>query len=217
MFYSQINPVLAGLWGLEIRFYGLIYAISFLLMYFFLNYLVEQRKIRLDKTQVSNLVIWLILGVVVGARIFYVLLYNFRYYANKPLEILMPWHGGMSFHGGLVGVIIAGLLFSRKYKINFYKIADAIAIPTAVFLMLGRIANFTNSELYGRVTGLPWAVKFQGVEGFRHPSQIYQSFSNLVIFSVLWFIKDKKKLPDGYLFWLLISIFGLFRFITEFF
>lgn len=216
MFYSQINPVLAQLGSFEIRFYGVVYALSFILLYFFILYLAKQRKLRLSKEKVSDLVIYIIIGLVVFARIFYVVFYNLQYYLKYPLEILMPWHGGMSFHGGLAGAVLAVLLFCRKNKIGFYDLADIISIPAAAFLMLGRIANFLNGELYGRITSVPWAVKFPGTEGFRHPSQIYESFKNLFIFSVLWFIKD-KKLPKGFIFWTFVALSGFLRFFVEFF
>jgi len=216
MFYSQINPVLMNMGSFEIRYYGLVYALSFLLLYFFLNYLAKQRKIKLSNDKVSDLVIYLIVGVILGARSFYVLFYNLQYYLGQPAEILMLWHGGMSFHGGLVGSVLAVLFFCRKNKVRFYEIADIIAIPASAFLMLGRIGNFLNGEIYGRITDIPWAVKFKGVEGFRHPSQIYESLKNLAIFSILWFEKDKKR-PAGYLFWLFVALFGAFRFIVEFF
>ncbi|MBW3023108.1 prolipoprotein diacylglyceryl transferase [Candidatus Woesearchaeota archaeon] len=216
MFYSHINPVLAAIGSVEIRFYGLVYAVSFILLYFFLVYLSKQRKLGLTAAQLSDLVLWLIIGLIVGARAFYVIFYNLRFYLANPLEIAMVWHGGMSFHGGLVGLVIIALIFCRKHKIKFYGLADIIVIPAGVFLMLGRIANFINGELYGRITSVPWAVKFHNVEGFRHPSQIYESFKNLVIFSILWFVKDIKKLAPGFIFWLFISLFGLLRFLVEF-
>ncbi|MEM4337085.1 MAG: prolipoprotein diacylglyceryl transferase, partial [Candidatus Woesearchaeota archaeon] len=210
------DPVLIRIGIFEIRYYGVVYAISFLLLYLYLNLLAKQKKIKLNEEEISELVVYLIIGVVFGARIFYVLFYNLKFYSHNILDIFMLWKGGMSFHGGLIGATIAAFAFCRKNKINFYEIADNIAIPACVFLMLGRIGNFINGELYGRVTEWWWAVKFKGVEGFRHPSQIYESFKNLIIFSILWFFKDKKK-RDGFLFWLFIALYGLLRFFVEFF
>jgi phosphatidylglycerol:prolipoprotein diacylglycerol transferase len=157
-----------------------------------------------------------IVGVVLGARIFYVFVYNLPFYLNNPSQIIAIWNGGLSFHGGLIGAVIVALIFCKKKKIHFYELADIAVVPLALGLALGRLGNFTNGELYGRITNVPWAMKFQDAEGFRHPSQLYASFKDLVIFFTLWVIKD-KKMPKGFIFWLFVVMYSAFRFTVEFF
>ena len=216
MFLSQINPILIKLGVLEIRYYGLIYAIGIILTYFFLSYLARQRKLKLSKEDVADFLFYGIIGLVAGARLFYILFYNLPYFIESPLKVFSVWEGGLSWHGGLVGMIIVSIFFCRAKKISFWEFADITVIPLSACLMLGRIGNFLNSELYGRLSNVPWAVKFQTAEGFRHPSQLYESFKNLAIFSVLWRIKD-KKLQKGVMFSIFLVLFSGLRFIIEFF
>lgn len=212
MFVNNINPMFLSIFGLEIRYYGIIYALSFLIGYYFIKKINEKRNLKLD---VDSLITYLIIGTVLGARIFEVLFYNPGFFIKNPLEIVMLWHGGLSFHGGLIGAMIAAYIFCRKNKVDYLELADIVSIPLALGLFLGRIANFINGELYGYETTLPWAVKFQGVEGFRHPTQIYESIKNLLIFFVLFNLKD-KELKKGTIFFVFITLYGLFRFFIEF-
>lgn len=235
MFVHNIDPVLLRLGSLEIRYYGMFYVAGFVIAYLLINYLAKQRHLNLTSDDVAEFLIYLIVGTVLGARIIYVLVYNPIYYLNNLLEIPALWHGGLSFHGGFLGASIASLLFVRKFKhkgITFYKMADVTMFPLALGLMIGRIGNFMNGELYGRVTQLPWAVKFKDAEGYRHPSQLYESAKNLFIFMVLWWLKDRKikiktggkgdnkyeyrKLPDGFLFYSFIILYAILRFLIEF-
>lgn len=215
MFYNNINPTLLKLGPFEIRYYGIIFALGFIIAYFLINYLARERKLELKKDDILDLLFYLIIGTVVGARVFEILFYNLKYYLANPFEIIAIWHGGLSFHGGLTGAIIAGYLYCKKKKIEFYDLADIVVIPLAFGLFLGRIANFINGELVGRITNVPWCVKFKHYEGCRHPSQLYESLKNLVIFFVLWFIKD-KKLKKGVMFWSFILMYSTFRFFIEF-
>ena len=213
MFIHNIDPVFLRIGFLEIRYYGIIFAFGFLLTYLFLKHLSKQRNLEFD---LDNFLLYQFIGVLVGARFFEVFIYNFSLYSSDIFSWFAIWNGGLSFHGGLIGSIIATLIFCKKYKLDFYKIADITVIPVALALALGRIANFINSELYGRITSVPWAVKFQNAEGFRHPSQIYESMKNFFIFFILWFIKD-KKLPNGFMFWSFIFLYSTLRFSIEFF
>lgn len=215
MFEININPTIFTLGPFEIRYYGLIYVISFIIAYFMISYLAKKRKLKITKEDVADLLFYILIGLIVGARIFYIIFYGLKFYLANPLEMLALWHGGLSFHGGLVGILIAGWIFCRKKKIKFYDIADIIVIPAAIGLGLGRIGNFINGEVYGRITDLPWAVKFQNVEGYRHPSQFYESAKNFFIFGVLWILKD-RKIPRGFIFWSFISMYGVIRFFIEF-
>lgn len=214
MFYNNINPVILNIGSLQIRYYGLFYALGFLLAYFFIKKSADKLKVSNDDA--DNLITWLVLSVVIGARIFYVALYNLDFYWQNPIEILKIWHGGLSFHGGLVGAVVAAFIFCRRKKVQFLKLADVVSIPLALALFFGRIANFINGELYGRITSVPWAVKFQNAEGFRHPSQIYEALKNIFIFFVLMSLK-KKNLKDGMLFGIFLVLYGTLRFIIEFF
>ncbi len=216
MFYHNINPVLLKLGPFEIHYYGLFFVLGFIIAYFMLIYLAKKRQLTLTKEDISDFLLYGILGTIIGARIFYVLFYNLNFYFTNPLHIFAIWQGGLSFHGGLIGVIIAGFIFCRKKKIDFYELADITVIPLALGLALGRMGNFINGELYGRITNMPWAFKFPHVEGFRHPSQIYESLKNFFIFIVLWNAKN-MKLPRGFLFWLFVTLYSFLRFVVEFF
>ncbi len=216
MFYHNINPVLLKIGAFEIRYYGLIFVLGFVIAYFLLIYLSKEKKLSLTKEDISDLLFYLLIGVIVGARLFYILFYNLNFYLSSPLDMFAVWRGGLSFHGGLVGAIIAIFVFCKKKKIGFYDIADIAVLPTALGLAFGRIGNFLNGELYGRITDVPWAVKFKDAEGFRHPSQLYESLKNFTIFGALWFVKN-KKLPKGFLFWSFVTMYSVLRFTVEFF
>ena len=222
MFYHNINPVLLELGPFQIRYYGLFYALGFAIAYFLIYYLAKKRELKLTKDDAADFLLYEVIGVVLGARLVYVFAYNPLFYFQNPIEIGALWHGGLSFHGGLIGAILACYLFCRKKKIEFYDIADIAVVPVALALALGRIGNFMNGELYGRLTDAGWCIDYsknQFVEvpsGCRHPSQIYASIKNFAIFSVLWFVKD-KKLPKGFMFWSFAALYGLFRTIVEFF
>jgi len=216
MFYNNINPTLLRLGPFEIKYYGIIYALGFIIAYFLIYHLAKKKDLKLTKEDVADLIFYLIIGTILGARLFYIIFYNPLHYLSKPWEIFAIWLGGLSFHGGLIGAIIGGLFFCKKKNMSFYDIADICVIPLAFGLFLGRIGNFLNSELVGRITDVPWCVKFKDYEGCRHPSQLYESFKNLVIFAVLWFIKD-KKLKKGIIFWSFILMYSTLRFFIEFF
>lgn len=215
MFYHNINPTLLKLGPFEIRYYGIIFALGFVIAYFFIYHLAKERKLDLTKEDVADFIFYIILGTVIGARIFEILFYNLKYYLANPLEMIAIWHGGLSFHGGLVGAALAGYLFCRKKRLSFYDLADICVIPLALGLFLGRIANFLNAELVGRITDVPWCVKFPHNEGCRHPSQLYESAKNLFIFFVLYNIRN-KKLKKGILFWSFALLYSTLRFFIEF-
>ena len=215
MFYNNINPTLFHIGPFEVRYYGIIYALSFVLAYFFIYHLAKKRKLNLNKDDVADLIFCLILGTVIGARLFEVIFYNLRFYLANPFEILAIWRGGLSFHGGLVGAVLAGYIYCRKKKIEFYDLADIVVIPLAFGLFLGRIGNFLNGELVGRITNVPWCVKFKNYQGCRHPSQLYESAKNLFIFGILWFLKE-RKLRKGIMFWSFVLMYSTLRFFIEF-
>ena len=215
VYIHNIDPVLLYLGPIEIRYYGLVYVLGFVFAYFIIKQLAKKKTIALTEDELESLLLYLAVGLLLGARIFYFLFYNFALFIEEPFQIFKIWEGGMSFHGAFIGIVIAGLLFCRKYKKEFYNIADIVIVPAVLALGFGRIANFINGELYGRPTTLPWAVDF-GDDIPRHPSQLYEAAKNFVIFGVLWILKD-KNLRKGTLFWTFITLYGIFRFCIEFF
>ncbi len=225
MFLHNIDPVIFSLGPLSVRYYGLFYALGFVIAYFLIYALARRKGLGLSRDDVGDCIFSLVIGVVIGARLFYVLSYNLPFYLSNPLEIFALWRGGLSFHGGLIGGIAATFYFCRNKKLRFYDIADIAAIPLALGLALGRIGNFINGELYGRMTTLPLCIDYsknqyigQVVEGCRHASQLYESFYSLVIFTILLSLfLSKKELPKGMLTWLFVAMYGFFRTATEFF
>jgi phosphatidylglycerol:prolipoprotein diacylglycerol transferase len=214
----NIDPVLVELGPIRLSWYGLMYVFGFLISYLLVRHQMKRKDFGISKQEVENLYFYLIIGLMVGARLGYVLFYDLKIYLTDPLEILAIWHGGMSFHGGLIGVLIVGILFSWKNKKSFWRIADLIIVTAPIGLGLGRIGNFINGELYGRVTQIPWGMIFPKGGPFpRHPSQLYESaLEGGVLFLILWLIKD-KKLPVGGLLALFLFLYGVFRFSIEFF
>ncbi len=215
--YPNISPVFLKIGPLALRWYGLMYAISFILSYFLIQVMAARKRVNVTKDEVSDLLFYAAIGVILGGRFGYILFYNPVFYLTHPLKLFAVWEGGMAFHGGLLGVIVMGLLFCRRYKRSFYQLAD-IAVPAvSVGLGLGRIGNFINGELFGRPTDLPWCMVFpEGGDVCRHPSQLYQAaLEGGVLFLILW-VLSKKNLATGSLFWILICFYGLFRFLVEF-
>ena len=168
-------------------------------------------------TLLIDLIFFVLLGVMIGGRLGYILFYNFTYYFQHPWEIFAVWEGGMSFHGGVIGVIIAGLSFCKLKKVKIYDIADLLVLVVPLGLGLGRLGNFINGELYGRLTTVPWCMQFPLAVGCRHPSQLYEFLlEGVLLLSILWVAKN-RKMPRGALFWLFFLLYGSFRFILEYF
>ncbi|MBA4349407.1 MAG: prolipoprotein diacylglyceryl transferase [Thermodesulfovibrio sp.] len=216
--YPDINPEIVRIGPLSVRWYGLMYLIGFALSYLLVRYQIKKKGLNFGKDFVESLYSYIILGLLIGARLGYVIFYNPVYYFYRPLEIFAIWHGGLSFHGGLIGSIIAGLLFCRKYRFEFWQVSDLVIITAPVGLGLGRLGNFINSELYGRITDVPWAMVFpSGGSLPRHPSQLYEFFlEGILLFAVLWILKD-RGFRSGILSSIFIILYGSFRFFVEFF
>ncbi len=214
----NIDPILVELGPIRLSWYGLMYVFGFAASYLLVRYQMKKKEFDISKPEVENLYFYLIIGLMVGARLGYVLFYDLKVYLADPLEIFAIWHGGMSFHGGLIGVLIVGILFSWRNKKSFWRLADLIIVTAPIGLGLGRIGNFINGELYGRVTELPWGMIFpKGGPLPRHPSQLYESaLEGGALFLILWLIKG-KKLPTGGLLALFLFLYGTFRFFVEFF
>ncbi|MBW3004951.1 prolipoprotein diacylglyceryl transferase [Candidatus Woesearchaeota archaeon] len=215
MWTHNLNPVLFSLGPLEIRWYGLMYVLSFIVIYLYARAAVKHKKLNITLKDLDDLMIWLVAALIIGARLGEILFYNPSYYVANPSEIIAIWHGGLSFHGGLIGVLIAGYAFSRKHKINFLQLCDIFVVPLTLAQVFGRMGNFINGELYGRITTVSWGVKFPSAEGFRHPSQLYEAAYDLVIFGFLFFQRNLKRKPGYLLGWFLV-LYSIFRFFTEF-
>lgn len=220
-FTYALNPNIITVGPFAIRWYGLVYVLGFLLAYWVLRRFAKTGAIKnLDEEGVEEFIVWLIIFSIACARLAYVLIYNPAYYLATPWKVIAVWEGGLSFHGGLLGGILATLFFSRKKSISFYKLTDLLVVPFSLVLVFGRIANFVNGELVGTVTNVPWCVNYPLLEGCRHPSQFYEAATNLVEFAVLlplyWRGTLRKKVRDGTVFWLFFVLYGLLRFLVNF-
>ncbi len=216
--HMLFDPVIFRLGPLEFRWYGLMYLIGFGIAYLIIKSELTRKKGTLPPEAAGDFLFYLILGLLVGARIGYVIFYNLPVYIQRPWEVFAIWHGGMSFHGGLIGMIVFGFIFSTKYRVPFFELADVGALAAPMGLMLGRIGNFINGELFGRPTSLPWGMIFPGGGNIpRHPSQIYEALlEGPVLFSILWVLRTRIKRP-GNILAIFLMIYGLFRFLAEFF
>jgi phosphatidylglycerol:prolipoprotein diacylglycerol transferase len=220
MHFPNFDPVFFRLGPLEFRWYGLMYVMGFIAAYFIILSEINRRKIALSKDGVADLIFAVALGVILGGRTGYVLFYNLSEYLSNPLKIFAVWEGGMSFHGGLAGAILGGFWFVRKKKLDFLTMLDVGFLAAPIGLCLGRIGNFINGELYGRVTDVPWGMVFPDPRAGslpRHPSQLYEAIlEGPVIFCILWALSRTNK-PKGVVFWTFISLYGTFRFLVEFY
>lgn len=216
--YPNIDPVFLRLGPLQFRWYGLMYLLALTAAYFVIRNRAAARNIPLHKEQLYDLIVYAAVGIFVGGRLGYVLFYNLSYYLEHPLKIVAVWEGGMSFHGGLIGTIIALILFCRRRGWPIYTIADMAALAAPIGLALGRFGNFINGELYGRPTDVPWCIVFPGGgPECRHPSQLYELLlEGVVLFVVVWVI-SRRPTPPGTAFWTFITGYGLVRLVVEFF
>jgi len=216
--FPNIDPVIVKIGPLSLRWYGMMYLGGFAASYFLVGYQLKRKKLALAVKDVDSLYTYLVLGLILGARFGYILFYDLGAYLRNPLEIFAVWHGGMSFHGGLIGSVFAGVLFSRKYRVHFWQFADIVIVTAPIGLGLGRIGNFINGELYGRVTDVPWAMVFpSGGPLPRHPSQLYECLlEGPLLFVILWLLKDRNLKP-GVLLSIFLILYGIFRFVVEFF
>jgi len=217
--FPQIDPIAFSIGPLKVHWYGLMYLAGFASAW----WLAQRRARRADapvtRAQVEDIIFWAALGVVLGGRCGYVLFYNFDKFLADPLWLLRVWEGGMSFHGGLLGVVLAMFLYARTRRIEFGRLLDFVAPLVPVGLGLGRLGNFINGELWGRATDVSWGMIFPADPEHlvRHPSQLYQlTLEGLVLFSIVWWYSARPR-PTWSVGALFIFCYGIFRFITEFF
>lgn len=216
--FPDIDPVAIDLGVLQIRWYGISYISGILLAWWFLRYrALNTPESGWTAVQVSDLIYYGTLGVVIGGRLGSVIFYNLPYYVANPLDVLKIWQGGMSFHGGLLGVMTALWFYSRKIQLNFFDTTDFLIPVVPIGLFFGRIANFINAELWGAPTNLPWGVVFPNAGGVaRHPSQLYEALlEGLVLFSIMWFYSSRQR-PRMAVSGLFLLGYGVFRSSIEF-
>ena len=218
MHFPAIDPVFLRLGPLQFRWYGLMYVIGFLASYFLIRNEARRRKLSMDNEAVADFIFCLALGVVLGGRLGYVLFYDLGSYLSNPLRIFAIWQGGMSFHGGLLGVAVAGLWYARRFQLPYLQLADLVALATPVGLGLGRIGNFINGELFGRPTTAAWGMIFpDGGPLPRHPSQLYEALlEGVVLFFLVRFLARRFQAP-GTAIAAFLGGYGLFRFVVELF
>ena len=216
MFINNFDPVAINIFAFEIRWYSLSYIFGIIFGWVY----CKKKLIILDKYKslFDDYIFYIILGIIAGGRLGYVLIYNFNYYLKNPLEIVMIWQGGMSFHGAVVGIIVSTYLFSLKNKVNVFYFLDLVALSAPIGIFFGRVSNFLNSELYGRETDIFWSVKFVLIDNLdRHPSQIYEAIlEGLLLFVLLNYFISRTGKKEGYISSLFLIFYSIFRFLVEF-
>ena len=224
MWFHNINPVFLNIGPIDIRYYGLVYFIGFIFAYFFLrNVALKQLIKNFDKENLDTFMIYLIVGSILGARILDFIFFYPSIIINDPMQLLRIWEGGMSIHGGLIGAVIAGYIFTKKYKVSFMKLADKSMLPLMIMLSVGRIANYINGELWGRVTENTFCVNYEQSqyitnppEGCRQPYQLYASAKNFAVAIITWLMLRSNRLKDGTVFFSSIAIYSIGRFLVDF-
>ena len=227
MIVHNFDPILVDLGIFQIRWYSIAYILGIILGWIYAIKIIKLTEVNnhnfktIKKSQFDDLLIYLVVGIVVGGRLGYVLFYNFEYYIQNFHEIFKIWQGGMSFHGGLVGVIIATILFCKSKNSNFLKFTDIICCVAPIGIFLGRIANFINGELYGKISNLPWSVIFpEGGSAGRHPSQVYEAIlEGAVLFALINYLALKRKLlfQTGLISGIFLISYSILRIISEYY
>ncbi len=220
--FPDIDPIIFEIGPLAIRWYALSYVAGILLGWLYIAKLDRLEPKAFNQKAYDDFIVWAVLGVLLGGRIGYVLFYNFSYYLTNPIDIVKIWHGGMSFHGGIIGAITSLYLMCKKHKLNFLRVTDLVACAAPIGLFFGRLANFINAELWGRFASedLPWAVIFPGETYPRHPSQLYESaLEGAALFFILAYAayRTKAQTRAGILSGIFLCGYALFRSFVEFF
>ena len=217
MFINNFDPVAFQILSFEIRWYSLAYIAGIIIGWLLC------KKIFIKNSNVNekfdDYLTFLIIGIIIGGRLGYVIFYNFNFYVNNLLDILKIWEGGMSFHGGLIGIIIASILFARKNEQDYFLYLDQVSLVAPIGIFFGRLSNFINSELYGIPTDVPWAVTFIQIDNLsRHPSQLYEAIlEGIILFLILLYFRNKNFLnKPGLISGLFLIFYSIFRFFVEF-
>ncbi len=217
MFINNFDPVALEIFSFELKWYSLSYIAGILIGW------ITAKKIFINNLEIKNnfddYITYLIFGIIIGGRIGYIIIYNFNYFIYNPLDIFKIWEGGMSFHGGLIGIVLASIIFAKKNKQNEFLYMDIVALVSPIGIFFGRIANFINSELYGTITNVPWAVIFIKVDNFgRHPSQLYEAtLEGVFLFLILIYFRKKFLNKPGIISALFLIFYSIFRFFIEFY
>ena len=224
MFTHNFDPVLFNLGFVAIRWYSLAYIAGILAGWWLGKKIIinkfQEINQKFDLKEFDDLITYLIISIIVGGRIGYIIFYNLEYYLSNPFDILKIWEGGMSFHGGLIGIIIASVLFAKKHNQDSFLYMDLVSLVAPIGIFFGRLSNFINSELYGIPTEVPWAVIFLQIDNFaRHPSQLYEAFlEGIILFLILLYFRKKNYLEKpGLISGVFLVFYSIFRFIVEFF
>ena len=216
----SIDPILISIGFLDIRWYSLSYIFAFIFGSILIKKLNKQSFNLLSSTQIDKFFIWAVIGVIIGGRFGYVFFYQPKLFFSNPFYLFEIWKGGMSFHGGLIGMILSIYLFAKKNNVNFFYLSDLVSIVAPIGLFLGRVSNFINTELYGRVTDFPFAFIYPLIDSSpRHPSQLYEAlFEGIVLFLILYlyFIKNREKNLIGNISAYFLIIYSIFRFLIEY-
>ncbi len=220
MFQNNIDPCAFHIFSFCVRWYSLAYILGFLFMFLLFPKRVKEANLNLNKKNIEDFIFFNMIAVIIGGRIGYIIFYNLSYYLQHPITIFFVWQGGMSFHGALISVILTSFLLNQKYQVNLLSFFDIAATIAPIGIFLGRLANFINSELFGSITTVPWAVIFTKIDqNPRHPSQIYEALlEGLVIFiitNILW--HKKFYLRQGFITGIALLLYGVFRIFVEFF
>jgi len=220
-FVVDFSPTILSLGPVQLRWYSLMYVIGYVMGGQLAKKLVREGFFKVPEKQVDELVTTLFIGMLLGARFFYVVIYNWSFYKSQSFtEMFAIWHGGLSFHGAIVGFIIAGFVFAKRNNVSWFQVMDVLTLVGTPGLFFGRLGNFMNGELYGRVSDVPWAMIFPaGGPSPRHPSQIYEALTEGLILAIIVWVMYKKKLVKSYgiIAFTFCVGYGVFRFIVEFF
>jgi phosphatidylglycerol:prolipoprotein diacylglycerol transferase len=213
--YPQIDPVLISLGPVKVHWYGVAYVVGMIAITGIAWWLNGRWDVGLSQDDVVLGALYGIVGLLVGARLGYVLFYGVGSYLESPATILSVWDGGMSFHGGAIGLFVAGLFYARKVDRSLLRLADMVVVGAPIALFLGRIANFVNDELWGRQTDVAWAIVVEGYPP-RHPSQLYEAFLEGLVIFVVMLLLSRTRRPDGFMTGVFLLLYGAFRFAVEF-
>lgn len=213
----MIDPVAFHLGPIKVYWYGIGYSVSLLLGLFYGQWLIKKKILPITNKNLDSLFIYFVVAIIIGGRLGHVIFYDLNHFLSSPINIFKTWEGGMSFHGGVIGVIIACYLFSKKHNVPFFVITDYLGSAVPIGIFFGRISNFINQELYGIPTDLPWGVQVRGIEGLRHPTQLYEAgLEGLLMGLILFIIYQKFHKINGYTSALFLVTYGALRFPIEF-